>query len=90
MFIHYPPDNLFSFNKKQRLAVLDRLRVFDQHFANHAVNVGADLVHQLHRLDDANCLPDGDLLAFFDEWFGTGGRRAVKRADHRRGNLFQV
>src|SRR6476469_465012 len=34
------------------LPELDRLRVFDQHFADDSRDLGLDLVHDLHRLDD--------------------------------------
>src|SRR5690348_5921045 len=37
----------------KRLAELDRLRVLHQHLAHHAGDLGLDLVHDLHRFDDA-------------------------------------
>src|SRR5881296_2298672 len=42
---------------EQRLPVLHRLPVRDQSLENLAVAVRLDLVHQLHRLDDAHHLP---------------------------------
>src|SRR5512139_2345786 len=45
---------------EQRLPVLDRLAVLDQHGLDGARLVGLDLVEQLHRLDDAH------RLAFLD------------------------
>src|SRR5690606_1970472 len=42
-----------SFDHEQRLAELHRRPVLDQDLADRAGGVGLDLVHQLHRLDDA-------------------------------------
>src|SRR5690606_5841149 len=38
---------------EEHLAVLDWIVVLDKHLAHHACNLCLDLVHQLHRLDDA-------------------------------------
>src|SRR5688572_30678796 len=38
---------------EERLTVLDRCTVLDEDSDHGAGNVGLDLVHQLHRLDDA-------------------------------------
>src|SRR5262245_17546562 len=73
---------------EERLAVLDRLPVLDQDRLDDAVLVGLDLVHQLHRLDDANGLARLDGVADLDERLGVGRRGAIERADHRR--LHQV
>ena len=51
---------------------------------DNALDVGLDLVHQLHRLEDAERLSGSDRLAFLHERFCAGLRRAVERADHRR------
>src|SRR6478752_5507362 len=37
---------------EQRLAVFDRLRVFDQNLAHDSRELRLDFVHDLHRLDD--------------------------------------
>src|SRR5688572_30571773 len=41
------------FDHEQRLAELDRVAVLDQHGHDLAGLVGLDLVHHLHRFDDA-------------------------------------
>src|SRR3954463_4434772 len=41
---------------EQRLAVLDRRAILDEDCHDRARDVGLDLVHQLHRLDDAQHL----------------------------------
>src|SRR5262249_22000138 len=41
------------------LAELHRLRVLRRDLANHARDLGLDLVHDLHRFDDADDLPHG-------------------------------
>src|SRR5438128_1887785 len=69
---------------EQQLPELDGLRVLDEDPPNDAVDVGLDLVHELHRLEDAERLSRTDGLALLDE-----GRRsrfgcAVERPDHRR------
>src|SRR5512138_253296 len=52
---------------EQRLAELHRLAVLDQHLRDLAALVALDLVHHLHRLDDAERLADLDVLADVDE-----------------------
>src|SRR5689334_22728768 len=47
---------------EQRLAVLDGRAVLDQDADDRARDVGLDLVHQLHRLDDAQHLALLDLV----------------------------
>src|SRR5882672_12020662 len=69
---------------EKRLAVLDGLAVLHQDRLHHPGGVGVDLVHQLHRLDDADDLAFLDRLADLDERLGVGRRRAVEGADHRR------
>src|SRR5881394_1681974 len=69
---------------EQRLAVLHRLAVLDEDRLHRAGGVGVDLVHQLHRLDDADHVALLHRLADLDESLGVGRRRAVEGADHRR------
>ena len=45
--------------------------------------VGLDLVHELHRLDDAQRLSFRHAVAHLDEGLRAGRRRAVERAHHR-------
>src|SRR5258707_15718075 len=69
---------------EQHLSELDRLPVVDVDRAHDGLESGLDLVHQLHRLEDAERLSRCDDVPDLDE-----GRRArlggpVERADHRR------
>src|ERR1700730_11917940 len=59
---------------EQRLPVLHRLAVFHQYRLHHAGGVGLDLIHQLHRLDDANRLAFLDGLADLNKGLGVGRR----------------
>src|SRR5258707_347524 len=48
---------------EQELSEFDRCGVLDVDRADDAVDVRLDLVHQLHRLEDAECLPRADGLS---------------------------
>src|SRR5258706_324707 len=50
------PPFLSSADDEQGLAVFDGLAVLHQDCLDHARGVGLDLVHQLHRFDDADSL----------------------------------
>src|SRR5690348_13134233 len=68
---------------EQRLAVLDGSAVLDEDSDDRARSIGLDLVHELHRLDDAQHLALLDLVVERDI-----GRRvrvglAIERADER-------
>src|SRR5258706_11029095 len=52
---------------EQRLPVLHRLAVGHQDLEDLAVDVRFDLVHELHRLDDAHHLPLLHLVAYLRE-----------------------
>src|SRR5437879_11494491 len=69
---------------EEGLPVLHRLAVFHKHRLDHAGGVGLDLVHQLHRLDDADRLAFLDALADLDKGIGVVRRRTIK-GTHRRG-----
>src|SRR5512145_3172672 len=69
---------------EQRLPVLHRLAVLHQDRLDHARGVGLDLVHQLHRLDDAHRLAGLHVLADLDVGLGLGRGGAVEGADHGR------
>src|SRR6478609_2472322 len=75
---------LLGADGEQPLAELHGLPVLDVGLHHFALVLGVDLVHQLHRLDDAEhlALPDG--ITDFDERAGTRLRRAIERADDRR------
>src|SRR5258705_13511581 len=49
--------NIGRFDRKQPLAILHGLTVLDVHLDDLAFGFGVDLIHQLHRLDDAQHLP---------------------------------
>src|SRR5436190_2905052 len=72
---------------EKHLSVLDRLRVLREHFLHDAGVLGLDLVHDLHRFDDAERLRLLDAVADGDVRLGAGLRGAVERADHRRLHL---
>src|SRR6478735_3648801 len=69
---------------EQELAVLDRLGVLRDDPADDPFLIGLDLVHQLHRLEDAERLADRDRIALLDERRRAGRGGAVEGADHRR------
>src|SRR6476659_6944249 len=68
---------------EEELSVLDRLRVVDVDRAHDPLPLGLHLVHQLHRLEDAERLAARDGVADLDERRGAGRGRTVERADHR-------
>ena len=68
---------------EEELAVLDRLGVADVDRADDRLDLRLHLVHQLHRLEDAERLPGRDRVALLDERCGVRRRRAVERPDHR-------
>src|SRR5690242_998647 len=55
---------------EERRPVLDRCAVRDQDAAHGRARLGGDLVHHLHRLDDAEHLADLDQVALGDERCG--------------------
>src|ERR1700741_2330641 len=63
------------FEDEQRLTEFNRVAVLRHDRGDASGLVGFDLVHHLHRLDDAQHLPDLDLVADLDEGLGAGGRR---------------
>src|ERR1051325_8217445 len=73
-----------SFDSEQRLAILDRLPVLNINLCNFSGSLGLNLIHQFHRLDNADHRISFDDAADFYE--SIGGRRggAIKRADDGR------
>src|SRR5919199_1876788 len=65
---------------EEQLPELDGLGVLDRDRADDALHVGLHLVHELHRLEDAQRLPGRDGVALHDERRRTGLRRAVEGA----------
>src|SRR5688500_17522884 len=72
---------------EEHLTVLHRMRVLREHFLHHAGELGLDLVHDLHRLDDAQRLSLRDTLARSYECLPARLGRVVVRTDHRRLHL---
>src|SRR5690349_24778491 len=72
---------------EERLPVFDGLRVGGENLGHDARDLGFDLVHDLHRLDDAEDLPFRDARTHRDVRLGTrlGGR--IEGADHGRLDL---
>src|ERR1700758_1286731 len=60
------------FDDEQRLAELHRIAVPRHDRGDPPGLVGFDLVHHLHRFDDAQNLADPDLIADLDERLRTG------------------
>src|SRR5689334_25369526 len=71
-------------DREELLAVLDGLAVARVHGEDLALDVRLDLVHQLHRLDDAEDLALRDALADLRERIRLGRRRTIERSDDRR------
>ena len=69
------------------MAELDRLAVLDEHLDDLAGALRLDLVHHLHRLDDADDALVADALPHSGEGVRLGRRRGVEGADHRGGDL---
>src|SRR5829696_8630678 len=75
---------------EERLVVLDAAGVLVQNLDYLAGDVGDDLVHHLHRLDDAENLPGLDGVPHLDVGLLARGGRPVKRADERRADRVQA
>src|SRR5919112_6271122 len=75
---------------EERLVVLHTLRVLDQHLHHLARDIREDLVHQLHRLDDAQSLSDPHVIPDLDVKFLSWRRRSVKGPDYRRTHQMQA
>src|SRR5262249_41643713 len=70
---------------EQRLTEFDRLAVLGDDRLDRAADVRLDLVHQLHRLDDAENVALLNRIADLDERFPAGGGsgRGIERSHHR-------
>src|SRR3954471_7365996 len=65
------------------LAVLDVLAVLNEDLLDLSFGLRFDLVHQLHRLDDADDLPLAHRLTHVHEHRRLGRRGAIERPDER-------
>src|SRR6267378_5185278 len=72
------------------LAELHRLRVLRGDFPNHARDLGLDLVHDLHRLDDAYHLPHIHPAAHLYVGLRRRLGRLIERPHHRRLDLTEL
>src|SRR5581483_4196737 len=79
-----PAGGALRLQQEERLAELDGLGVLDQHPDDAARHLRLDLVHELHRLDDADDLALLHPVALADERLRVGSRRPVEGADQRR------
>src|SRR4030095_5603055 len=70
-------------DQEQRLSELHGLAVLRQDLDDLARELGADLVHHLHRFDDAEHRLGLHARALVDEGLLVGRRRAIERADDR-------
>src|SRR3954452_22769856 len=68
----------------EHLAELDGLRVVDVDLPHDRFELRLDLVHELHRLENAEGLPRADDVALLDERRRTRLGGTVERPDHRR------
>src|SRR5438477_11424597 len=69
------------FEDEQWLAEFDRVAALRHDRGDAPGPVGFDIVHHLHRLGDAQHLPDLDLLHALDEGLGSRGCRGVEGPD---------
>src|SRR6266508_2803170 len=73
-------------NLKQRLSELHGFGVVEHHLGDYSFSLRFNLVHDLHRLDDANHRLWMHLSSYFDVRRGFGGGSTVEGANHRRFN----
>src|SRR5689334_2020898 len=69
---------------EQWLSIFHGLPVADEPLHQFAFEIAFDLVHQLHGFDNAQDLPDADLIAGFNERRRPRRGRLVKSPDNRR------
>src|SRR3954462_4994845 len=79
-----PPPGSCGLEAEQRFSVLDRAPVLDEDLYEASRFLRLDLVHQLHRLDDAEDLPLLHQRAHLHERRVVGGGGSIERADERR------
>src|SRR5215208_2765750 len=72
------------------LTELDGLSVLHIDLADNAGDLGFDLVHDLHRFDDADSLSRRHPIAHLDVRLGAWLGSFVKGSDHRRTDFLEV
>src|SRR5258707_5874972 len=75
---------------KQRLSILHRLSTRSDPPHYLAGDIGLNLIHQLHRLDDADHLPHLHLIPHLHKRRCARRRRLIKRPHNRRLHLMQL
>src|SRR5690625_752021 len=75
---------------EQGLTVLDRILVLHQDLGDHSVGFGLDLVHQLHRLDDAQYGAAGDPVTDLDVIISVRSGSGVEGTDDRSAHVDQL
>src|SRR3970040_192349 len=78
--------NLGVYDEEQ-LAVLDGTAVLGEDAHDSTADVGVDLIHHLHRFDDAERVSGIDDCADLDERLCSGARTGIERTDHRCSDL---
>src|SRR5215472_13609330 len=73
-----------SLDQHESGAILDRLSVGDEDLSEATRPMGADLVHDLHRLDDQERLSFGHAVAEANKGLVARLRREIGGSDHRR------
>src|ERR1700686_97921 len=71
------------FDDEQRLTKLNRVAALCHDRGHASAAVGFDLIHHLHRFDDAQHLSGLDFVADLNKSLGSGGGTGIERADHR-------
>src|SRR6478609_9550897 len=84
-----PAASAIGIHPEEDLAEFDRRGLVDTHFLDHTGDLGLDLVHDLHRLDDADHLPRLHPRPHLGVRRGPRLGGTVEGADHRRLDLFQ-
>src|SRR5918999_2270483 len=82
-------DSAIGVNPEEDLAELHRLRVLHAHLADHTGDLGLDLVHDLHRFDDAHRLAGGHPTSDIRVGFRPRLRRSVEGSHHRGLDLLE-
>src|SRR5882724_76574 len=77
-----PVESAIRIHPEEHLSKLHRLGILDAHLADHPGDLCLDLVHDLHRFDDADGLPRGDPAPYLHVGLGTRLGRPVEGAHH--------